>query len=252
MRSRSRAITNLVSEPLVMATPAEELMKNLEEFMIQQEQSNNEIKGAIVDLQAKYVSLEEGLSKQTNSKNRSKASMEEKGEQQFEDNNEPSPGRGKGINLGAQEGRGFISSTRVGRGRGEFGINPNNAGKGFGINLNDTGKAHESESWRITYQPKFKYKWDPLKGEASTHNRKVDQDPMYQRRTKPEQGFKIWYETDEANGYKATRVPKFTKMEFPTYDGKDDPLSWLQICKDFFEEQQTPTKAWVRRETFVL
>nr|KAJ0227623.1 hypothetical protein LSAT_V11C100037060 [Lactuca sativa] len=123
-----------------MATPAEDLMKKLEEFMIRLEQRNNEIKGAI----AKYVSLEEGLSKQTNSKNRSEASMEEEGEQQFEDNNEPNQGRGKGINLGTQEGRGSISSTGVGRGRGEFGINPNNAGKGFGINPNGIGKAHES------------------------------------------------------------------------------------------------------------
>ncbi|CAI9283625.1 unnamed protein product [Lactuca saligna] len=83
-RSKSRAITNLVSEPLVMTTSAEELMKKFEEFMIQQEQSNKEIKGAISGLQAKYVSLEEGLSKQTNSKNRSETSMEEEGEQQFE------------------------------------------------------------------------------------------------------------------------------------------------------------------------
>nr|KAJ0223305.1 hypothetical protein LSAT_V11C200068960 [Lactuca sativa] len=235
-----------------MATPVEDLMKKLEEFMIRKEQSNNEIKGAIADLQVKYVSLEEGLSKQTNSKNKSEASVEEEGEQQFEDSNEPNQGRGKGINLGAQEGRGFISSMGVGWGRGEFGINPNNVGKGFGINPNDTGKAHESESWRSTYQPKFKYKWDPLKCEASTHNRKVDQNPMYQRRTEPEQGFKIWDETDEVNGYKATRVLKFTKMEFPTYDGKDDPLAWLQKCEDFFEEQQTPTEAWVRQATFVL
>nr|KAJ0227961.1 hypothetical protein LSAT_V11C100028230 [Lactuca sativa] len=235
-----------------MATLAEDLMKKLEEFLIRHEQSNNEIKGAISHLQAKYVSLEEGLSKQTNSKNRSEASMEEEGEQQFEDINEPNQGRGKGSNLGAQEGRGFISSTGVVWGRGEFGINPNNAGKRFGINPNGTEKAHESESWRSTYQPKFKYKWDTLKGQASTHNQKVDQDHMYQRRTEPEQGFKIWDETDEVNGYKATRVPKFTKIEFPTYDGKDDPLAWLHKCEDFFEEQQTPTEAWVRQATFVL
>ncbi|CAI9289990.1 unnamed protein product [Lactuca saligna] len=203
-----------------MATLAEDLMKKLEEFMIRQEQSNKEIKGAIADLQAKYVSLEEGLSKQTNSKNRSEASVEEEGEQQFEDNEEPNKGKGKGINLVAQDKRGFISSTGVGRGRGEFGISPNNAGKGFAINPNGTGKAHESESWRSTYQPKFKYKWDPLK--------------------------------DEVNGYKATRVPKFTKMEFPTYDGKDEPLAWLQKCEDFFEEQQTPIEAWVRQATFVI
>nr|KAJ0227854.1 hypothetical protein LSAT_V11C100037070 [Lactuca sativa] len=75
---------------------------------------------------------------------------------------------------------------------------------------------------------------------------------MYQRSTEREHGFKIWDETDEVNGYKATRVPKFTKMEFPTYDGKDDPLAWLQKCEDFFEEQQTPTEAWVPQATFVL
>nr|KAJ0203700.1 hypothetical protein LSAT_V11C500250960 [Lactuca sativa] len=88
--------------------------------------------------------------------------------------------------------------------------------------------------------------------EASTHNRKGDQDPMYQRRTEPKQGFKIWDETDEVNRYKETRVPKFTKMELLTYDGKEDPLAWLEKCEDFFKEQQNPTEKWVCQATFVL
>nr|KAJ0221896.1 hypothetical protein LSAT_V11C200051600 [Lactuca sativa] len=53
-------------------------------------------------------------------------------------------------------------------------------------------------------------------------------------------------------GYRGGRVPRFAKMEFPTYDGKGNPVEWLQRCEDFFEEQQTPTEAWVRQATFSL
>jgi hypothetical protein len=35
-------------------------------------------------------------------------------------------------------------------------------------------------------------------------------------------------------------VPRFYKLEFPTYDGLDDPLNWLNHCEQFFSGQQTP------------
>jgi hypothetical protein len=35
-------------------------------------------------------------------------------------------------------------------------------------------------------------------------------------------------------------VPCFYKLEFPTYDGLDDPLNWLNHCEQFFSGQQTP------------
>jgi hypothetical protein len=34
-------------------------------------------------------------------------------------------------------------------------------------------------------------------------------------------------------------VPRYFKMDFPHYNGKDDPLSWLDRCKQFFTAQQT-------------
>ena len=34
-------------------------------------------------------------------------------------------------------------------------------------------------------------------------------------------------------------VPRFHKLSFPTYDGKDDPLGWLNKCEQFFYGQQT-------------
>ena len=65
-RSRSRGVTNLVSEPLVVSTQQEELMKKLEAFMIQQTQSTLELKGAVEALQAKHAALEESLSQSQN------------------------------------------------------------------------------------------------------------------------------------------------------------------------------------------
>ncbi|WVZ54035.1 hypothetical protein U9M48_004903 [Paspalum notatum var. saurae] len=43
--------------------------------------------------------------------------------------------------------------------------------------------------------------------------------------------------------------PRFhprAKLEFPTYDGKDDPLPWLNCCESFFRGQYTPEnrKLW--------
>jgi hypothetical protein len=34
-------------------------------------------------------------------------------------------------------------------------------------------------------------------------------------------------------------VPRFSKLEFPSYDGSVDPLNWLRCCEQFFRGQQT-------------
>uniref|UniRef100_A0A0A9EUF1 Retrotransposon gag domain-containing protein n=1 Tax=Arundo donax TaxID=35708 RepID=A0A0A9EUF1_ARUDO len=34
-------------------------------------------------------------------------------------------------------------------------------------------------------------------------------------------------------------VPRYFKLDFPHYDGKDDPLPWLTWCKQFFKGQRT-------------
>ncbi|KAF2306107.1 hypothetical protein GH714_012587 [Hevea brasiliensis] len=46
-------------------------------------------------------------------------------------------------------------------------------------------------------------------------------------------------------------VPKFTKLDFPRYDGKDDPLGWLNRCKHFFQHQQTPEEEMNQFEALV-
>ena len=35
-------------------------------------------------------------------------------------------------------------------------------------------------------------------------------------------------------------VPRYHKLSFPTFDGKVDPLGWLNKCEQFFRAQQTP------------
>lgn len=42
-------------------------------------------------------------------------------------------------------------------------------------------------------------------------------------------------------------MPMYHKLSFPTYDGKDDPLGWLNRCDLFFHAQHTPDgdKVWL-------
>ena len=42
-------------------------------------------------------------------------------------------------------------------------------------------------------------------------------------------------------------VPRFHKLSFPVYDGKEDPLGWLNRCESFFRGQQTreADKVWL-------
>lgn len=34
-------------------------------------------------------------------------------------------------------------------------------------------------------------------------------------------------------------VPQYTKLDFPTFDGSINPLSWLHRCNQFFLNQRT-------------
>ena len=35
-------------------------------------------------------------------------------------------------------------------------------------------------------------------------------------------------------------TPRLHKLNFPTYDGKEDPLPWINCCEQFFRGQKTP------------
>jgi hypothetical protein len=45
----------------------------------------------------------------------------------------------------------------------------------------------------------------------------------------------------------AAAMLRYHKLSFPTYDGKDDPLGWLNRCDQFFRSQRTPEteKVWL-------
>nr|ABG89853.1 unknown [Phyllostachys edulis] len=45
----------------------------------------------------------------------------------------------------------------------------------------------------------------------------------------------------------SSHAPRMHKLLFPTFDGKEDPLGWLNRCEQFFRCQQTPEsdKVWL-------
>ncbi|KAL1172100.1 hypothetical protein V6Z11_A05G326500 [Gossypium hirsutum] len=47
-------------------------------------------------------------------------------------------------------------------------------------------------------------------------------------------------------------VPRYSKMEFPTYDGVGDPLGWLKRCEKFFGNQRTNKEDKVGLASFHL
>lgn len=49
---------------------------------------------------------------------------------------------------------------------------------------------------------------------------------------------------DETEG---VDVPRFYKLSFPAFDGKEDPLGWLNRCEHFFRSQRTreSDKVWL-------
>lgn len=42
-------------------------------------------------------------------------------------------------------------------------------------------------------------------------------------------------------------APRYHRLEFPIFDGKEDPLSWINRCKQFFRGQRTmeEEKVWL-------
>ena len=42
-----------------------------------------------------------------------------------------------------------------------------------------------------------------------------------------------------AGAHEHLGVPRFSKLDFPTYDGAEDPLNWLHRCEQFFRGQRT-------------
>ena len=45
---------------------------------------------------------------------------------------------------------------------------------------------------------------------------------------------------------------QYAKLEFPSYDGKDDPLGWLSHCEQFFSHQKTPNHDLIGLASFHL
>jgi hypothetical protein len=58
--------------------------------------------------------------------------------------------------------------------------------------------------------------------------------------------------TSEGSGNRAEaprdldRPPRFQKMDFPRFDGKSDPLIFINRCESYFRQQRTmPEKVWM-------
>jgi hypothetical protein len=57
--------------------------------------------------------------------------------------------------------------------------------------------------------------------------------------TAPAHGFQppqMGHHEDDAEGL---GVPRYYKLSFPTFDGREDPLGWLHRCEHFFRAQRT-------------
>ncbi|WMV32036.1 hypothetical protein MTR67_025421 [Solanum verrucosum] len=47
-------------------------------------------------------------------------------------------------------------------------------------------------------------------------------------------------------------IPRYTKLDFPRFNGQEDPLGWLNICEHFFRHQQTLKEEKVGLASFHL
>lgn len=56
--------------------------------------------------------------------------------------------------------------------------------------------------------------------------------------------------SDTSDG--SSMVPKFTKLNFPRYDGTEDPLGWISRCRHFFRHQHTPEEEKVDMASYHL
>ncbi|KAK4726929.1 hypothetical protein R3W88_031846 [Solanum pinnatisectum] len=43
----------------------------------------------------------------------------------------------------------------------------------------------------------------------------------------------------QTSGNSNSTIPRYARMDFPTYDGTNDPLIWAYRCEQFFENQHT-------------
>ena len=43
----------------------------------------------------------------------------------------------------------------------------------------------------------------------------------------------------QTSGNSNSTIPRYAKMDFPTYDGTNDPLIWAYRCEQCFENQHT-------------
>ncbi|KAL4569165.1 hypothetical protein LXL04_024799 [Taraxacum kok-saghyz] len=210
-------------------------------FMAQQTQITGELKGMVEALQAKQTLLKESLAAQSRNKgSKADASVDEEIDmepppERFEDPQrlEQGRGRGKGSAYNTLNGDRQKINSSIGFGRGKTPIAWGQGGGGRG-----TGRG--PDSWRTGEPQPFRHDWETFK-EGSGHNRCGDNDNI-----------KRLHDDYEEGSHRGNRVPRFTKMEFPTYDGKGEPMEWLQKCEDFFEDQQNPSDAWFRQVTFAL
>nr|GLL34138.1 uncharacterized protein LOC109178468 [Ipomoea trifida] len=51
---------------------------------------------------------------------------------------------------------------------------------------------------------------------------------------------------------KTATAPKYTRLEFPRFDGREDPSGWLHQCEQFFRAQGTPAGDYVSLAAFHL
>jgi hypothetical protein len=56
----------------------------------------------------------------------------------------------------------------------------------------------------------------------------------------------------EEDDFTNSRFHPCVRLEFPTYDGKEDPLPWLNRCETFFRSQGTPERRRVWYTTMHL
>lgn len=55
-----------------------------------------------------------------------------------------------------------------------------------------------------------------------------------------------------SGGKDGSMVPRYTKMDFPTYIGKANLLGWLTRCEQFFNHQKTSVEDWIGITSFHL
>jgi hypothetical protein len=48
------------------------------------------------------------------------------------------------------------------------------------------------------------------------------------------------------------QLPRYSRLEFPLYDGKIDPLAWLSRCDHFFRHQRIPEEEKVEIASYHL